>query len=359
MDLEVECLAKANKLTTGLILFLALVFLALAFWPYVKKEDASKQQKEAKIVVTDFTGAKISLAKPAERVVCLLESGLTGLYMLGAKEKVVGVNHYPYQSHIYPYYKALDERFAQKTLPDVGEGTVVDLEKIVALKPDLVIIWSGYPEVIKTLQDKGLNVFAVQLDNFSQIFTEIELLGKLMGKEERAQQLVAIGKKELAAIEKEVQAVPEEKMPSCYFTWAESKLDVAGGNSTGTQLLKLAGGKSVTAQVKQEHLKANLEQVHKWNPDVIISWYGPNVIPEKFYNDNQWSDLAAVQKKRVYQLPDAFSCDLWTLKYIYGVRCAAKYLHPEIFSYDLKEEKRRLFKALYGSEGEKVANVQI
>lgn len=342
------------------MLIISLAFLFTAFLPLLKNNNESiKTTTKSVIKVQDFTGQEVVLQKPAERIVCLLESGLAGLYMLGAAEKVIGVNHYPYQPHIYPYYEALDQRFAQRTLTDVGEGTTVDLEKIAALNPDLIIIWAGYPDLIKTLKARGFTVFAVQLDNFTDIWREIELLSQLTGQEERGKQLIKESQEQLTLIQNKLESVSKEKQPTCYFVWAESKLDAAGGNSTGTELIRLAGGHSVTENVRQEHIKANLEQLVKWNPEVIISWYGPNVTPEKFYTDNQWKNITAVKNNRVYQLPDAFSCDLWTLKYIYGVKCAAKYLHPDLFPEDLEQEKAKLFRLLYGEKGEKLAHVQI
>jgi len=332
----------------------------MAFLPAFKSNHVSQEVTTGSAIkIEDFTGQEVILPKPAERIVCLLESGLAALYMLGAEEKVIGVNHYPYQPHIYPYYSALDQRFVQHTLTDVGEGAMVDLEKIAALKPDLVIIWAGYPDVIKTLKDRGFTVLAVQLDNFTDIWHEIELLSQLTGEEERGKQLIKDSQEQLTSIQTKLKSITKGKQPTCYFSWAESKLDAAGGDSTGTQLIRLAGGHSVTEDIKQEHIKANLEQIVEWDPEVIISWYGPNITPEKFYTDSQWKNIFAVKKKRVYQLPDAFSCDLWTLKYIYGIECAAKYLHPDLFPEDLEKEKIRLFRLLYGEKGEKLAHVQI
>ncbi|BBB89463.1 MAG TPA: ABC transporter substrate-binding protein [Methylomusa anaerophila] len=349
-----------TRLVNFLAICLAVFFIGLYLYPFIKPAPAGPSVPAAgAITVTDFSGQTVSLDKPAEKIACLLESGLAGLYMLGAQDKVIAVNNYLYQPHIYPYYQAIDPRFAAKSLPDVGEGEMASLEKITALKPDLVIVWAGYPAIIKNLKDRGINVFAVQLNSFGDIFKEMELLGKLTGKETRAAELIAAGREELANIRRKVGNLPAEQQPTCYFSWAESKLDAAGGASTGTQLIMLAGGKSVTADNKQEHLKLNVEQVIKWNPAVIISWYGPTVSPDKFLQDSQWQNIAAVKSKRVYQLPDAFSCDLWTLKYIYGVKAAAGYLHPELWPVDLQLEKMRLFQILYGPAGEKLANVSI
>lgn len=351
-----------NSIMKGVIVTIACVFLAMAFISFERgkqKDSPATGGVQKKVCVTDFTGQTVALEKPAQRIVCLLESALTGIYMLGAQEQVIGVNSYPYQPHIYPYYKALDPRLAARSIPDVGEGELVSLEKIVALQPDLAIVWAGYPSIIKNLQDRGIAVFAVQINSFADIYTELELLGRLTGKEERAAALTTASKKELETLQASLANRQDNHKPSCYFAWAESKLDAAGGTSTGTQLISIAGGESVTAAIRQEHVKLNIEKIMQWNPEVIISWYGAGVSPGKFLQDNQWQRIRAVQNQRVYQMPDAFSCDLWTLKYIYGVKCVAAYLHPQVIDTDLAKEKQRLFQLFYGSGGEKAANVII
>ena len=107
------------------------------------------------IAATDFRGHRIELDKPAERIVCLLESALTGLYMLGAESRLVGISTNIYQESVFPYYAAMDERIRERTLPTPGNWDFVNIESMVALQPDLVILWSGQEESIAALEEKG------------------------------------------------------------------------------------------------------------------------------------------------------------------------------------------------------------
>jgi iron complex transport system substrate-binding protein len=131
--------------------------------------------------------------------------------------------------------------------------------------------------------------------------------------------------------------------------WAQSNLETSGGPSMVTDLISLAGGKNVCQQVNQEHLVVKLEQVLGWNPDVIIMWDNPRLSPQDIIADEQWRLLKAVQNHRVYQLPEVFLCDLWTLKYIFTVKMVATWLYPERFAdVDLATEKSNMFLELYG-----------
>ena len=73
------------------------------------------------VAATDFRGRRIELDKPAERIICLLESALSGLYMLGAEARLVGISTNIYQESVFPYYAAMDERIRERTLPTPGE----------------------------------------------------------------------------------------------------------------------------------------------------------------------------------------------------------------------------------------------
>ena len=137
-----------NSMTISLFLLLALL---LADTPALAEGVAA----------TDFRGRRIELDKPAERIVCLLESALTGLYMLGAESRLVGISTNIYQESVFPYYAAMDERIRERTLPTPGNWDFVNIESMVALQPDLVILWSGQEESIAALEEKGIPVFGV------------------------------------------------------------------------------------------------------------------------------------------------------------------------------------------------------
>lgn len=96
-------------------------------------------ETKAEIVVEDFRGKKLRLNKPAERVVCLIESALSGIYMLKQGHKIVGIptNVYSegyYYSETFKYYSILDERIKLSKIPAVGNWESVNVEKILSLK---------------------------------------------------------------------------------------------------------------------------------------------------------------------------------------------------------------------------------
>ena len=115
-----------------------------------------------------------------------------------------------------------------------------------------------------------------------------------------------------------------------------------------SDLITLAGARNVCAAIRQEHLVVNMESVLSWNPDLIVMWYNTRLDPKDVMKKGQWQSVAAVRDGRVYELPDVFLCDLWTLKFPYAVWMLATWSHPELFhDVDLGNVKKEIMNVLY------------
>jgi iron complex transport system substrate-binding protein len=301
------------------------------------------------ITVTDFRGKTLQLAKPAERIVCLIESALSGIYMLGEEKRVIGIARNIYTGDVHPYYAALDPRIRDKKLPAPGNWDFVNLESLLALKPDLVIIWAQQSEVIAALEEKGIPVFGVFIQRKEDVYQEMQALGKITGNLKRAEELVAYTRRELARFQDRVGSLSAEKRPGIYYMWAQGNLETSCGESTVNDLIRLAGGRNVCASLPNEHLIVNMEKVLAWNPDLIVMWTNERKNPEDIIRDPQWKRIKAVRSQRVHEFPEVFLCDLWTLKFVYAVKMVAKWAHPELFrDIDLNREKQKMMQFLYG-----------
>lgn len=301
------------------------------------------------ITVTDCRGKTLVFDHPVQRVVCLIESALSGIYMLGQGEKVVGISTNVYQEPIFQYYAALDGRIARRELPAPGNWDFVSLEGVIALKPEVVIMWSQQVEVIAALEERGIPVFGVFIHKREDIDRELQAFGAMLGVPQRANSLLAFVKQEVQRLQAKLADLKPSERPKVYFMWAQSYLETSGRDSMVDELISLAGGQNLCGHLSQEHILVRLEQLLLWNPDVIIMWPHPRIGPEDILKEEQWQLLAAVQAKRVYQLPEIFLADLWTLKYLLAVQQLAVWLHPQRFaSLDLRQERRRIFLELYG-----------
>jgi iron complex transport system substrate-binding protein len=311
-------------------------------------QECTAANKNELITVTDFRGKQLKLEKPATRIVCLIESALSGLYMLGEEGRVIGIPATIYQGSVFQYYAAMDRRIKDRKLPAPGNWDFVNIESVLALKPDLVIIWSDQTESIAALEERGVPVFGVFINRKEDVYNEMIALGLLTGNLKRAEELVNYTKKEIVRFQERVSSIPDAKRQNIYYMWAQGNLETSCGNSTVNDLIELSGGRNVCASLPSEHLVVNMEKVIAWNPDLIVMWYNEKKNPSDIVKDPQWQTIKAVRADRVYELPEIFLCDLWTLKFHYVVKMVAKWAYPELFKdIDLGKEKTTMLKKLY------------
>ncbi|GAB4432336.1 MAG: ABC transporter substrate-binding protein [bacterium] len=310
----------------------------------------AKTLKSEPIEITDFRGKKLILKKPVSRIVCLIESALSGFYMLNEEKRIIGISTNIYNSNVFQYYAKMDERIREKKLPTPGNWDFVNIESVVSLKPDLVVIWSSQTESINALEERGIPVYGVFISKIEDIYKEIRDFGKLTGNTKRAEELINYSQREINRLRKKIEA-KSIKSQSVYFMWAQGYMETSCGGSMVNDLIELAGGKNVCAHIQKEHAVINMENLVVWNPEIIVMWYNEKASPEDILTNPQWQKIKAVQSKRIYELPDVFVCDLWTLKYIYSVKLVSKWLHPELFiDVDLEKEKKIMFKSFFNGK---------
>jgi iron complex transport system substrate-binding protein len=304
---------------------------------------------ERAVSVEDFRGRTLTLAKPARRIVCLIESALSGLFMLDAQDRIVGVSSNIYQGEVYPYYAAMDPRIADKSLPAPGNWDFVNLEGVVALDPDLVVIWAHQEESIRALEENGVPVFGVFIRSFEDVYREIRALGELSGTTERAEDLIRYTRTGILNLQKMVGR-PATR-PRVYFMWAQGELESSGRGSTVDELIQLAGGVNVCGTIDQEHMVVSIERIIEWDPEIIVMWTNERRDPVDILALPLWKGVSAVRSQKVHELPGVFPCDLWTLKFQLGIKMVAKWCHPEIFKeLDLEKERLEVLARLYGEK---------
>src|SRR5437763_4765616 len=145
----------------------------------------------APIAMTDATGARVALSAPAERIVSLAPHATELLFAAGAGAHIVGV------------LAPADWPPDAKRVPRVGDATGLDLERIVALKPDLVVVWPYLaPAQVERLRALGVPVFVSDPQTPEAIATDLERLGVLVGMTANASGVAAALRARLQALER-------------------------------------------------------------------------------------------------------------------------------------------------------------
>lgn len=275
-----------------LLLSLTFIFLLLLIGCKEDKGSLKADVSGEKIILTDKTGEKTELTKAAARVISLSPSNTEILFAVGGGELAVGVTEFCN----YP-----EEALALEKVGGFAAKTI-NLEKIVALDPHLVLAGPNHKELAATLRGLNINVITLASETFEDIFYNIELTGKAIGKEKEAGALVA-GQREIVAmiISRTKKLTDEQKLRVFWEVWDEP-LMTAGPQTFIGQMIEIAGGKNIFADVKERYPQVSSEEIIMRNPQVILSpdSHSDKVNPEELAKRAGWSSIDAVKDKRVY-----------------------------------------------------------
>ncbi|MCU0619540.1 MAG: ABC transporter substrate-binding protein [Gemmatimonadaceae bacterium] len=203
----------------------------------------------------DDAGRTVVLPRAARRIVSLIPSATETLVAIGAREALVGRTRY-------------DTAAAVRGAVDVGGGLDPDLERIRALRPDLVIVWASSSQkgVPAQLERLGIPTVGVRVEDTAGVFRTHATLGRLTGREAQAAVQAARLRAELAA----VAAAPVTGAPRVlYLLFGEPPLSV-GRTSYVHELLQLAGARNVFADQALPFPQVSVEAIVARDPDAII-----------------------------------------------------------------------------------------
>ena len=224
------------------------------------------------------------------RIVSLACSNTEIVCALGCADLLVGVDdHSDYPEHVVAH------------LPKVGPDLDIDLDRVVALEPDLVLATltvPGHEKVVERLQAAGLRFIAPEPVSLDDVYRDIREIGKLLAVLERADALVAEMREVLD------NAEPPSDAPSILVQWWPKPVITPGKLSWATDVMRAAGARAVLSHENIKSRPMSDEEVAELAPDaVVLSWCG--VHPDKYRPDvvlrnRSWSDLAFVRNERVY-----------------------------------------------------------
>ena len=241
---------------------------------------------QGELRVVDDTGAEIALARPAQRIVSLAPHATELLFAAGAGARVVGAvrgsNH---------------PREAQ-ALPVIGDVHAIDVERIVALKPDLVVTWPyTTPAQVAKLAARGIAVFTTDPRTIDGIAVDVERLGALAGTAPAA----AIAAKEFrdAMARATAGAAGREQVRVFYQIWGDPTYTVGGGHLI-SQAIAACGGANVFASLALPAPQVSVEAVIAARPEAIIAGADGAVRPAWLDAWSRWSAMPAVRDGQVH-----------------------------------------------------------
>ena len=270
-------------------------------------------------IYTDQAGRQINIPARPQRIISLAPSITEIICAIGCFPLLKGVTQYS----DYP-----DE---VSNLPKTGSYIHLDIERIVALKPDLCIaIKDGNPKLLVTRLDKlKIPVYVINPKNIQEVMKTLHELGNILDAADKAAEVVSDMQTRLDRIKKIIANT--DKRPGVFIQIGISPIVSAGSDTFLNELINLAGGCNM-AKGNTPYPRFNREKILVMRPDIIIiTSMARNYIFNKAKADwARWPSIPAVKNDCIF-LVDSNLVDRPTPRLIQGLEILVRLIHPELF----------------------------
>ncbi len=233
--------------------------------------------------------AKQNQSFEAKRIIALSPHAVELLYAIGAGDRIVGTVEYA----DYPK-EAL-------SIPRIGNYVGIKIEKVLALKPDLIVIWKNGNKTtdLNKLKSLGLTIHNSQSNNIIDITKDLQTLGELTGLQDNAKKII---EKMKSRYEKIVTRYSNKSEVNVFYqVWHEPLMSV-GANGWIESLIKNCGGKNIFDQSDTPYPQVSLESVLAKNPEVIIIPHHSGNVGAKTEIWEKWPEITAIKNNQYFIL---------------------------------------------------------
>ena len=231
-------------------------------------------------------------AQDVKRVISLAPSITENIYLVGGKDKLVGCTSYCTQA-------------VSDGIEEIGSTVDVNVEKIFALKPDIVLTMKlTKPQDIATLEKLGIQVEVMETPrNFDEICAQTLDIAKMIGNEEQAQTVVAGAKSKVAEIQKKSKQLPPSKI---FFQIGANPVFTVLDNTFMNDFILYCNGENIASGL--EHGTMTRESILLKNPDVIIIAEMGGFGEEEQQVWKAYDGMTAVKSDKVFLIASETSC---------------------------------------------------
>jgi len=320
----------------------------------------------AQRTVTDQLGRTVAIPDTVNRIVVLQHQSLDIMIQLGAQDKVAGILD-KWEKYLPGAAKTMADIDA---LPTPGGLDTVNMEALLVVQPDLVIVTHYAPkEMIEQITSAGIPVVGLSL--FDAASSEVAklnpdlvdaqaaynkglkdavlLLGEICNKQARAERLMQVVEANQKVLKSHLGDIPETKRVKCYM--ARNNLHTYGAGKYTSVIMERAGGVNVVAKEVTGFKEVTMEDVLRWNPEVVFIQWRHRSAAEGLRNDPAWQQVSAIKNGRLYVTPEYVKPWGHALpeSMALGELWMAKILYPEKFKdVDLDGLVQSYYKEFYG-----------
>jgi len=301
-------------LVVSIIIIVISVIFSLSY--FVNQNTISEKNP---LIITDTSNKEVTFTKLPEKVISLIPAATEIIYDLNSQEKLIGIDSYSN----YP------EDTKNKTKLDTNTG--LNIESIVSLNPDVVFM-SKMGQTIdqyNNLINSGIKVIMVDASSIEQTYTMIDLIGKVLGKENESNKIVNQMKIDFTDIKnsvknKEPKTIYYEISPLEYGLWT------SGNNTFENEIMKMLNIDNIFGDINGWS-QVSEEQVLIKNPQYIVTTtadYGQTKASDEILGRKNWNNIEAIKLKQVYVIdPDIMARP--TKRLVEGAKQLKKLIYGE------------------------------
>ncbi|TLY58583.1 MAG: cobalamin-binding protein [Gammaproteobacteria bacterium] len=252
---------------------------------------AAVSNKATHITVSDDTGQRVAVLNPPLRIVSLAPGATEMLFAAGAGPHVVATVQYS------------DQPSAAQRVPRIGDVTGVDIERLVALHPDVAVVWpgGGNPAQIEEIARLGIPVYRQQVNALADLPDSLRRVGALAGTGTAAEQAARALEAHLARLSREYR---RDRQPSVLLEVWNRPIYTVGGTHLMSDALRLCSARNVFADLRDLGPVVDIEAVIARNPDIIVAVAPPGEGAAWLAEWKRFGSLSAVRGGRLIAFED-------------------------------------------------------
>ncbi|MDD3225806.1 MAG: ABC transporter substrate-binding protein [Clostridium sp.] len=308
-------MSKIKKFLSVLLIFI----VSISLWGCTNNNSSNtgaNSKSSYSISIKDSLGRTVTLNKEPKRIISIAPNITEIVFALGKQKELVGRTDY------------CDYPAAAKKITSIGTLEQPNIEKIAALKPDLVIASTHFSQAsLKKLEELNIKVAVLYgSDSFNGAYDTISKVGKLTNANNKANEIIAGMKKKVQYVEDKVK---NYKKPSVYYvvSYGEAGDYTAGKGTFISQMIGMAGGKNSADDTTG--WKYSIEKLVENNPNILICSKNYNS-KSGIKSTNGYKDLTAVKNNKLYEIDDNLITRQGP-RLADGLEALAKIIHPEAF----------------------------
>ena len=346
--------SKSNKKRIlASVLALLLLFTISGCGGEVEETNAEPGQVIAQddetITIVDQAGREVTVKRDIDSIALSYRVAIRFLLSLDQGDKIKGIGK--------------SEAFLETLQPsladcvNVGQG-VADIEAVAELNPDVFFHKATDRETLDALEKIGVPAIGIQIETPEEMMTALDIMGKVCGAEEKAQELTDYYNAQLDDIKARTDSLTEKDKKTA-IVMGTSIGKVADGSMLQGVMLERAGAVNAAKDLQATELwpTAGTEQIFKWNPDYIFITGSESALydADDILKDKNWSELTAVKNENVYVMPA--KVDSWEFPgvvSVLGIKYMMHVMYPELISEEeLINEVNTFYELSYGQKFER------